>query len=966
MLASPANQLSAIDSQGRTTNLLTLHVSGAKHQPVLLSPGKWNIGSAASNQIVLNDDGIEPRQFLIVVTEHRSVIKDWSGSALKDGTRFDDAVLEDGDTVQIAGVQLDFRLAESLDLISQLPCVADRNRLDDLQDIVETNLETGFSIQEEAAGRDDSPLSVEDESAHLVAIGMVDAVHVENRLDRMIARIGASAGSGSKSLTDVNEVTTSQPVAHIDDELRQLEELRAAVQKERSELLARRELLARETQKVQSELEELSRLKMSSSDDDQNTAGDEEFLAGSDDSPVTEIDQADGQIPDSNDDYLAELSDDLSDRLSEKLEDEAVTSERTKLRRYLEEFDSVDDAEASEEVEESVAVGAAQLATSYNVSNALRSREDAVKRLDDLVLAATRSQPRDETTVENRSLDGGGSGRTLEVREVTGRFQNEEATAGDDSGDSDAENECAVESESVDIDASVEDLEALLHEADQDASEWEAAEQALVETPSTETDFAELTLGRSEAVDTEPDEATRAEEAAGEQDFKADEGSDHNDAGSMFRLNDSEFAPIADQPVADTSSQSVFEDSDAGSDLSTVDAEFSDADSESITDPDASEVEPSENSEPSWFESKFMTQDDSPNDREDTNRASESSELSEELTSENVATHSEARAEMESSDEGSSASELRLKLAQMFDLPSLPKRELPSDSRQTQPQLPGGANNLEESVDNESVSPWRTSENLDADHETTESSFDYTMNSEAESDLDFGSETLDAFPSSGDSELDSVDESASEVSSSFEPESQGEEEESISAYMERLLARNRQVTSARARSHESSVSKQEPVVSEPSAKVMSASSTPGKSGTEGSKSKPETWLDDTPRHRQNRDKVRADVQVLRQIANQSARSAVATASRRDVRKQVIVKTTASLLALGSGVAALLLDISMLFGLVVFGIGMLFSADLSLTIFRNWVQLRKLKQAAVAVEQKSRLTNSETSEDDSAS
>jgi predicted RND superfamily exporter protein len=88
--------------------------------------------------------------------------------------------------------------------------------------------------------------------------------------------------------------------------------------------------------------------------------------------------------------------------------------------------------------------------------------------------------------------------------------------------------------------------------------------------------------------------------------------------------------------------------------------------------------------------------------------------------------------------------------------------------------------------------------------------------------------------------------------------------------------------------------------------------------------------------------------VLRQIANQSARSAVATASRKDVRKQVIVKMIASVLALGSGVAALLLEVSTEFGLVVLGIGMLFSSVLALTIFRNLKQLRDLRRAAAAL------------------
>jgi hypothetical protein len=63
----------------------------------------------------------------------------------------------------------------------------------------------------------------------------------------------------------------------------------------------------------------------------------------------------------------------------------------------------------------------------------------------------------------------------------------------------------------------------------------------------------------------------------------------------------------------------------------------------------------------------------------------------------------------------------------------------------------------------------------------------------------------------------------------------------------------------------------------------------------------------------------------------------------------MVKTTASMLALVSGVAALLLDVSMLFGLVVLGIGMVFSVDLALTIFRNWKQLRDLQRAAASLQ-----------------
>jgi hypothetical protein len=103
--------------KGKRTTCWPLDVSGAQHEPVLLTPGKWTVGAAASNQIVLSDDGVAPRQFLIIVTNQRSVIKDWSGKALWNGNFFDDAVLCDRDTVQIFDVRLTFRLAESLELI---------------------------------------------------------------------------------------------------------------------------------------------------------------------------------------------------------------------------------------------------------------------------------------------------------------------------------------------------------------------------------------------------------------------------------------------------------------------------------------------------------------------------------------------------------------------------------------------------------------------------------------------------------------------------------------------------------------------------------------------------------------------------------------------------------------------------------------------------------------------------------
>ena len=169
--------------------------------------------------------------------------------------------------------------------------------------------------------------------------------------------------------------------------------------------------------------------------------------------------------------------------------------------------------------------------------------------------------------------------------------------------------------------------------------------------------------------------------------------------------------------------------------------------------------------------------------------------------------------------------------------------------------------------------------------------------------------------------------------------------------MERLLARTRQAARGKDHQKEDVSSEHETAectelaVTEAPSKIIEKHTI---SGNDNDKAAAEAWHEENPRHRQNKDQVRADVQILRQIANQSARSAVAVASRRVVRTQVIVKTIASILAIGTGVASLLLDVSLVFGLFVIGIGLIFSVDLGMTIFRNWKQLYELRKSAAAI------------------
>lgn len=1001
MLASSGNQLidtetTAAANQARSANILTLEFSGAQHEPVLLSPGKWNVGSGSSNQIVLNSDDIAARQFLIIVTEHRSIIKDWSTRALFNGSPFDSAVLGDGDSVEVADIQLAFRLAESQDLIAQLPYVSETDFPDETAS---------------AADNGDAPSQCEERNTvHETANGMLSFDDSADRLDELISRIEASltsenseaasldsdAGSAGNGIQEaqpqsVNEFRSSkvssnvaappsakhhseQAAGRIDEELRQLEELRAAVQLEREQLLAKREVLIQESRQVDIQIAEAQQSTEFATADDENATVDE-------------------------DDFELNEHSSIAFGTSVESENGAVAAEREKLRHYLEEFESVDDAECEQQEEAEVAVGAAQAVADHNVMNALRSRDDAVKQLDDLVRAATSGLPAQPESKPNPLFDATTNDQTHESSgHFAPRVDNESAAVGNDQDQHDSaasiEN---VETES-DIESSVEEIGQLIDEveaaeslADEELQESSAIEplagfqavedtleldeQSPIETAgpddagtiesSDEYDLSALTMVIDEDTDepnaslpendtipqVEFDDADSSgslfgnaavEESIGASDPNVTQSSEPDDAEEMFTLQSRDISEIVTEPSAESSIE--VNNSEPESDLESDEAELPPLDVEANgdhTDPNAQDAglnfEEADAGAPSWFDSKLLTEGDSEVDSEST--------VSGEIDSED-ATNTEADA----------SGDLRQKLAEMFDLPTLSDN---TDSVSTDSSLESRLQRFrdepstDEATDVDAIvpsSPWPDAASSDPNAES-EPGLDLNPRgvSETESDTEFESETLDAFPATVSDQ--SADNSASlktSPGSSFEPEGQVEEEDSISAYMERLLARNRQVTGGSAAPVEESSTINPVDGPETAPGESSINQDQSSDGTDEAESQPEKWLDETPRHRQNRDQVRAEVQVLRQIANQSARSAVATASRRDVRKQVIVKTTASILALGSGVAALLLDISLPFGLVVLGIGIMFSIDLGLTIFRNWKQLRDVQKAAKAL------------------
>ncbi|NQV23386.1 MAG: hypothetical protein HQ518_03370 [Rhodopirellula sp.] len=1025
MLASPANQLTAAGNSVRTANLLTLEFSGTQHAPVLLSPGKWNVGSAAANQIELNVEGVATRQFLIVVTEHRSIIKDWSNKALLNGKLFDSEVLGDGDLVEIADVRLSFRLAESLDLIAQLPYVAEPDSPGDKASnaAAESSFVEGADRLDELIASIEMSLSAEGNSAAKNTDADQKAVtDAEVTGPALIPEVDSTPSDSPMldvlNATELDETETAsfdnssleQQAPLIDDELQQLEQLRAAVRREREQLLAKRELLAQERRLVELHLNALNQepeLFLSA-------VADADGVDDAKGSEGTSIEHADCFIAKAESYAEGEQVLDVScSNPDGNGEDEALAAEREKLRHYLEEFDSADDAACDQAVEIEVAIGAAQGTTDYNVMNALRSREAAVKQLDELVLAATRGQDLSSFAKTNTRSDGAIDRQSFEKFESSNSSCREIGTSsfGHELNEPEAVEENA--DERAEIESSVDDLGALINSVevaeapneeetetwasretmqsdtwseaqdtvvidDRPAAEFQEADLRCDDSSSYDSDFSVSGLESESITDFDESEPTVDHEVLISSVFDDDDASltlgkdianqcqliddlcelelaDKANDENVFDFPDRDVYAIGNQPSVDVSEEADGDQSNVESDAATTNVDLVNSETDSNSEIGELEAETVEAGFPSWFDSKFMVESDSVVDEESDAELQNRSSSDADVVPEGV--------EKVGSFADRSTVDLRQKLAEMFDLPSLSTNNDSVNSEVEDNSLDvrlrpfhseDRSHQAAEFDERKQHSAWPEPFDHDVDdNSSSELNDDLTQASDLAADVEFASETLDEFPETTSDDAIAVEGQSAQNQPSFAPEQEDEEEDSVSAYMERLLARNRQVTGRSAAPVEPRPS--EPVVTEPTVASSESASQPG--GIVAATAQSQMWLEATPRHRQNRDQVRAEVQAFRQIANQSARSAVATASRRDVRKQVIVKTTASLLALGFGATALLLDISMVFGLVVLCIGMLFAGDLTLTIFRNWNQLRKLRRAAAAIERNAVATKS---------
>jgi hypothetical protein len=141
--------------------------------------------------------------------------------------------------------------------------------------------------------------------------------------------------------------------------------------------------------------------------------------------------------------------------------------------------------------------------------------------------------------------------------------------------------------------------------------------------------------------------------------------------------------------------------------------------------------------------------------------------------------------------------------------------------------------------------------------------FDPMSDSTTEDGAAFESETLDEFPTTGNAGDVKVDSQAvPDTTALFESQKTEEKDTSISAYMERPLARDRQIAGGSSAFDESkpTVSVIEP---EPSSNVLPINTDHVSEDSSVAEEQRENWLEGSPHHRQNRDQVRAEVQMFR-------------------------------------------------------------------------------------------------------
>lgn len=924
-------------------SLLVLSQLGSDASPVLLSRGRWSIGAADGNRLQVAGDNVGARHCLIVVTALRAVIKAWEPQTWLNGQPITDSEIRAGDELRVGQARFSIRAAQSGELISQLPCIPNA-----------TGSLTPSDEQRVASPQD--PLAKVDELSDAIdALGqeLHGCGEASDRLDQIIDRLESarpphvSAGNCDAAtelprdnseeldgvLDEVDRNVGSEDVAaererlslEIDTRHRQLEsfsdslEVRAAVlEAQGGEINARLEHLDQDRKTLDAEWTELKQ-RRSTLDADQQSLRDgqeelefqrqaiqaeaadlqslyetllQEFpeqatrlaeevaepgaeavdtfaversadtgfppsLPTTDtvpDSPVAiaamvaatpaaTVPEQSGCSETRSEPQPATSSNRLRPDESRETGQQAdvcakstgaeettqgfvrsepyespwevsqLISERIKFGQLVEELQpgpSAEDESLEEAEEVPVGVGAASLFSGQVTTNAMRSRDEAVRQLDELVKAATDTSDVDPL---NR-ISGGGSPSEPVGIGYSGGLPEEESPTGHSGA-----------------------------EEDQAWPDQPASHEDVIDVPDEN-------VGPAMEASADDDEQTSDDDAISLLDRLRQTVTNELDASSAD--SDSVEAAATNQEASESTSDTVS--------LATGDT---------VSDPQ------------SLLSSIFQS------DAEDTAEATTSDSDDAESSRSAVSAYGTEDLKNSDTDTPKEMDGVRAQLADMFDLPELvPQKQADEASLDERFSSFYSGGETESSNEDESERPAETPVTADASPEVSESA-----------------------PTAGE-----------------------DGDDSIRAYMEDLLARNRRGGDTPELEIETP-EPETPVVPEPVAV--------------DDNDKDRSWLNEGPRHKQDRRQVEADTQKFRELANQSARSAVVVANRKQLRTAVIVKAIASCGALLIGAVALLVNLPRVFGFGIMGIGAVFAIDLAMTIGRNWTAVARLAKATRA-------------------
>lgn len=807
--------------------VLTAEVAYQRSPAVVLTPGRWAIGSRDSNQIVVDHEAVAPRHAMIIVTEHRVLMTSWSNATYVNGDRCRESLLCAGDVLTVGTVDISLRAADSAELISQLPDVsADQDR----QAVIH-------------------PVSADETLRQL------------DDLDTALGLLDDELGGEEDAVDQLNEL-----IDRIEDDMTR-----------RSERQAEDVVVDARVQDPGNETAD-TEFAEAAPNADAEPATAESFQPMSLDALMRNVNPDDAEARKEHD----------IESVEEQFFDDAAT-------------EYADEEHPSETEEIAQLVGSTSVLAQNLTVNALRSRAEAVRQLDEMILAAAGPDAPQDTAGSSGNGPAGppesdlpGTGRELpddpEFRADETELQSGKTV---DDWKLDAASPDNNWTEESPVEASTSD-DSLSVEGD---AETETAADDTVEFSAMDT-VNEAGSLLSSLFHDEPN----SEEPAAAETSESPEQATESDALPYQEIESA--ALQADKP-----------DASPTNDVDTAAADF-----DTVTEFDAAtELDAAEPA------SKPQLEEDSDRIPADSPAASANENLS----------------------------GVRSRLAEMFDMPSLTS----ATPRSFDTKNPESADRPNAGLSDEEPHGDSSTTNENADEFPSRSSgMILTSWLDGMRDRDSASEptsvTDDREHEHEPVEEPAAAESVSNAAVATTDDAENAPEDSVAAYMKDLLARNR------ARHGQQGQPEDYVVMPFSDSSTSSDSAAPGENTEpasaeetvdvhdatdpnwqEGDGEETQSWLSQGPKHQLDKDRVRAETQTLREVANATARSAVSKASRRQLKVQVAVKSIASIAMLGCGVAASVLGVSAMFTFLALGVGAFFAFDLALTIARNWKSIQ---------------------------